>query len=218
MVQFAFLGDGISPLLDWPPNWLRNFAHNGTRKLCGFDPHPVYFIKINEDIMNCISCGNQTTNPKFCGRSCAAKFNNKIKPKRISSNKCKSCSLSISHNKTYCMVCDSKRIRYPIETKTLEESIDSIGKTANRYRSIRDSARNKLIASGIPTCCNNCNYNKHVEVCHIKSISSFPLDTKIAEINNISNLIYLCPNCHWEFDNDLLDINLVFATVTQLVE
>ena len=177
--------------------------------------------------MNCINCQTQTSNPKFCCRSCAAKFNNRLNPKKPYSrkslpNKCKSCNTPILARHAHCSDCrisipGTKGI-YPIETKTLQESIDSVGKTANRYRSIRDSARNKLIASGIPSCCNNCNYNKHVEVCHIKSISSFPLDTKIAEINNISNLIYLCPNCHWEFDNDLLDINLIFATVTQLVE
>lgn len=177
--------------------------------------------------MNCVNCQKETTNPKFCSRSCAGIYNNAIQPKRpyskkSLSNKCRSCNAPILARHIHCSKCrvsipGTKGV-YPIETKTLQECIDSVGKTANRYRSIRDSARNKLIALKIPTCCNNCNYDKHVEVCHIKSISSFPLDTKIAEINNISNLIYLCPNCHWEFDNSLLDINLVCATVTQLVE
>lgn len=30
----------------------------------------------------CLECGNQTVNPKFCNRSCAAKYNNKHYPKR----------------------------------------------------------------------------------------------------------------------------------------
>lgn len=54
--------------------------------------------------------------------------------------------------------------------------------------------------------CQNCRYNKHVEVCHIKPISSYPKDTMIDEINDISNIVFLCPNCHWEFDNGILSV------------
>lgn len=35
---------------------------------------------------------------------------------------------------------------------------------------------------------------------------SFSMDSLISEINSLENLIYLCPNCHWEFDNELLII------------
>jgi predicted restriction endonuclease len=51
------------------------------------------------------------------------------------------------------------------------------------------------------TCCEKCGYDKHVEACHIKPISSFPDDTPIDIVNDTSNIIALCPNCHWEFDN-----------------
>ena len=53
--------------------------------------------------------------------------------------------------------------------------------------------------------CNVCGYNKHVEVAHLKPIHSFPKETLLETVNNISNLLYLCPNCHWEHDNGLLD-------------
>jgi 5-methylcytosine-specific restriction endonuclease McrA len=49
--------------------------------------------------------------------------------------------------------------------------------------------------------CNNCGYDKHVEICHIKPISEFDVNTKIKEVNSPDNLVQLCPNCHWEFDN-----------------
>lgn len=49
--------------------------------------------------------------------------------------------------------------------------------------------------------CKICGYDIHVEVCHIKSVSSFGDDTMISEINSIDNLVGLCPNHHWEFDN-----------------
>lgn len=54
--------------------------------------------------------------------------------------------------------------------------------------------------------CKNCNYSKHIEVCHIKPISDFPDSATIEEINCVENLIPLCPNCHWEFDNGLITL------------
>lgn len=55
--------------------------------------------------------------------------------------------------------------------------------------------------------CNNCGYNKHVELCHIKPITSFDPSATIREVNALSNVVQLCPNCHWEFDNGLLNLN-----------
>ena len=49
-------------------------------------------------------------------------------------------------------------------------------------------------------------YNKHIEIAHKKAVSDFDDSATIAEINDINNLIALCPNCHWEFDNGLLKL------------
>lgn len=65
-------------------------------------------------------------------------------------------------------------------------------------------ARKKFNNSDKPKECVNCGYIKHIEVCHIKAVSEFSDDTLIKEINNLNNLIALCPNCHWEYDNGLL--------------
>lgn len=54
--------------------------------------------------------------------------------------------------------------------------------------------------------CYVCGYDKHVEVAHIKSVSSFSDETLISEINSKDNLIGLCPNHHWEYDNGILDL------------
>jgi len=62
---------------------------------------------------------------------------------------------------------------------------------------------------GYPGCA-ICGYTNHYEICHIKSVSSFPPDALIVkEINNINNLIALCPNHHWEFDNDILKLTVL---------
>lgn len=54
--------------------------------------------------------------------------------------------------------------------------------------------------------CAICGYDIHVEICHIKSVSSFNSSAKLSEINDINNLIYLCPNHHYEFDNGLVKL------------
>jgi len=37
--------------------------------------------------MKCLRCGNETSNPKFCSRSCSATYNNKLYPKRTKEEK-----------------------------------------------------------------------------------------------------------------------------------
>lgn len=52
--------------------------------------------------------------------------------------------------------------------------------------------------------CSVCGYDKHFEICHIKPVSDFEDSATLKEINNIDNLVALCRNCHWEFDNKLI--------------
>ena len=54
--------------------------------------------------------------------------------------------------------------------------------------------------------CAICGYDKHIEVAHIKAVSEFDDNATIGEINAITNLIGLCPNHHWEYDNGLLNL------------
>lgn len=84
------------------------------------------------------------------------------------------------------------------------------------WQSARTTIRRHAVkiyeSSDKPKACNKCGYNKHYEICHIKAVSDFVDETLVEEINSINNLIALCPNCHWEFDN--LDCG-VDVTVTQ---
>lgn len=54
--------------------------------------------------------------------------------------------------------------------------------------------------------CAICGYSNHIEIAHIKAVSEFEDSSLISEINDINNLIALCPNHHWEYDNGLLKI------------
>jgi predicted restriction endonuclease len=71
---------------------------------------------------------------------------------------------------------------------------------------IQEHARKVFLASGLLLACGVCAYNKHVEVSHRKAVSQFPDTARVVEINSIHNLIALCPNHHWEYDNGLLTL------------
>lgn len=56
--------------------------------------------------------------------------------------------------------------------------------------------------------CERCGYDKHINVCHIKALKDCSMKELLKNINSFDNLIGLCPNCHWEFDNGLLELPL----------
>ena len=79
---------------------------------------------------------------------------------------------------------------------------------ANKYDTVRKNAR--LYSKYFyPTKCMICDYDKHYEVCHVKDLKDFTREETIYEVNNKTNLIHLCPNCHWEFDHNQLDIQKI---------
>ncbi len=69
---------------------------------------------------------------------------------------------------------------------------------------IQENARNVFFRKSPNSKCHICDYDNHIEVCHIKSVSSFDDEDTMGEINNINNLVGLCPNHHWEFDNKIV--------------
>jgi len=165
--------------------------------------------------VNCKTCGidfgkrpsqiKRTLN-HFCSRVCAAKYNNVIYPKRAHENMCKQCGQrTLKSSAKYCEQCRPKFSLISSKEKTIAEIENNKG--ANRYSPIRDHARAQM--KHMPKICSNCKYDKHVQCCHIKAVASFSKDTKLSVVNSIDNLIYLCPNCHWEFDHGRLEITPV---------
>lgn len=94
----------------------------------------------------------------------------------------------------------------PILSKTKGELI-SDRKNYQSYRSsVRRLAEKVYTDSGRKKVCAICGYDKHVEIAHVKAVSEFDDSATIAEINSIDNLIALCPNHHWEYDNGIIII------------
>lgn len=149
-------------------------------------------------IKKCLCCYNPTNNLKFCSRSCAAKITNKTpKRKKTKFSFCENCNIECTYGRKYCKLCFKTCMAPDI---TLEEAIYENHHKSSAFALVRTRARTSIKAKKITTC-EKCGYDKHVEVCHIKPISEFSLNTKISEINSETNLIILCPNCHWEFDH-----------------
>jgi len=154
----------------------------------------------------CLYCGKETINPKFCSKSCSASNSNKVSIKRKKKiQNCITCGIELPILRPYRrrITCSQECIpgKQDWSLVTLEEM--RLRRGYQRHSAIRTLAR--AIYSG-PYSCYVCGYDKHVDICHIKGINSFSPESKISEINALSNLVALCKNHHWEFDNGLLQL------------
>ncbi len=157
----------------------------------------------------CVSCKTlfsvtrkrpeNTSGNYFCSQSCSASYNNKVSPKRTKRTySCVVCSIKTSKRTYYCKTCKEKKHGSDF---TLEEFSYTGKKHYQVFAKARERARKQYLAAHPNPCCEKCKYSYHIEVCHIKSISSFSKETLVSVINDPSNLIGLCPNCHWEMDH-----------------
>ena len=149
---------------------------------------------------------------KFCDKSCAAIFHNGLKLdrtkfKKEGLKKCPICDKSILRYRKYCDECYDETRR--VETFSSRTKGDIFKKSKN-YQTARarigSHARKIFFMSEKPRECFVCGYTLHVDIAHIKDVKDFEEHVTIKEINDINNLVALCKNHHWEFDNDILDI------------
>lgn len=112
--------------------------------------------------------------------------------------KCSDCETLVSHKEGRCKSCYQKLIEETNQKLLIKDCLYS--NDANKHNFIRQHASKVIKALEVERKCCNCGYSKFTEICHIRSIKSFPLDATLNDVNNINNLIILCPNCHAEFD------------------
>lgn len=162
-------------------------------------------------------CDIKRTKNNFCTKSCAAQFNNLGKqknPPRI--RICKNCGNNFTNigkrrGTILCKECAERhntKINYYKSCTILQ--YHSLPSVKNKHPSwlnahVRNFARswNKHLTK-LP--CQKCGYTFHVELCHIKAIKSFGPEDILGVINSPENLLVLCRNHHWEFDNSILNI------------
>lgn len=178
------------------------YAHSLGGKKTGIIYRKKALESYYKDPIVCKNCNNiievtstqkvsEVKKKKFCNKSCAASFNNRKKIKKTIKKEIK---------------LPAEKFRFLLN-KTKKEIFNIHKNWQSARTSIRRHAQYIFDSEIKENCCRKCGYNKHIEICHIKAVSLFSDDSKISEINNKSNLIPLCPNCHWEYDNGLLKIS-----------
>lgn len=134
--------------------------------------------------MKCITCGEETTNPKFCSKSCAAKYNNVHFPKRKLSIRriCKNCGVELGWRKKKQRCCSHHCHE---ELKYKNKPFSSWPK--HRIR--------KHLLSTKGTVCERCDFSKTTE----QGTGPFQIHhiDGNKRNNEYSNLEVLCNNCHW---------------------
>jgi len=123
----------------------------------------------------------------------------KIHTKHSQNKPCPQCNILCWSKGGVCQSCQKINAYKKYSELTIGDKIYTKHKYA-KYQYVRYWARNIAIDLGW-TKCRLCGYDKHFEVAHIKPISEFPEDTLLTVVNDPTNLMPLCPNCHWEFDN-----------------
>lgn len=121
---------------------------------------------------------------KFCNRKCFASFRNK----------------DIGHT------LKEERMTRPrifgVNENVEIASLYGIG--PSKYALIRGKARAKMNFYQVKRECFVCGYTNYVEVHHKKSCNSFSDNSLLSEVNDLNNLVYLCPNHHFEADKGIL--------------
>ena len=172
--------------------------NKGVKKvLCKNGCHPP--AKMN----SCVRCGTPTINPKFCSSSCAATINGKLYPKRKGKKITKVCTVcgdnfpfSSSYRRTKCPICfENSKIHKTHAESRLGQFVKTQGTSKgfhpawafSRVRSLNRQWNSKMLK--LP--CARCGYSIHVELAHIRPITSFKMSDTIGEINSPSNVVPL---------------------------
>lgn len=163
----------------------------------------ISILQYLHEVVECKNCNKsfecrKSEKRKFCSKTCGALYYNSFrkKPKKIKPSK--------------------EQIEELRKNKTLEnwknitkkEFFDNCKNYFSARCTITKQAKLSMTYKGVENICSNCGYDKHVEICHIKAVSEFRDEETMFDINRPENLIYLCPNCHWEFDNKILKIGV----------
>jgi hypothetical protein len=152
----------------------------------------------------CEECGTENTkrvkdqaHPRFCSVQCNNLWlgRSRRKPGRT----CSGCG-KYKWGKgiqDLCRAC----YRQDMDTRTLQDLRDSVATTYEYHAKLRGLSRQGYQG---PRACVACGYDLHVDFCHIRPVSDFPMTALVSEVNAQDNIVALDKRCHWEFDHGYL--------------
>ena len=161
-------------------------------------------LKVPDDI-HCEYCNKSFTtwnNMKKHIKICKEKIKQlKSEPSNIEIKELKNEIKKMKEDKNYEEL-KEKYEKLKEKCEKLEEELKEYKKLKmGSLNSIRAKARKKYTKYFELFCVHCKNSDKELmEICHIKPVSEFALDATEKDINALSNLISLCPNCHTGHD------------------
>lgn len=155
---------------------------------------------------------------KFCTIRCSAAFNNRGKERKWDIKFCNICKKRINYKSEHCAKC----CNIVKENYTLGRTLGELKIRRNfNYHSWRSTMGDNAVAvfkkSGRPYECLVCGSKKKIHIHHIKSISSFPDNVLISEINDLDNLMACCPKHHRRIEDGVLKVEGTYRGMEQLV-
>lgn len=154
------------------------------------------------NIMKCTQCNNETQNPRFCSRSCAATYNNKKYPKRKLQGTCLVCVAPIGHGLKYC----SKQCRDEIRPEKLTKA-----EIQKRYR---NGVKRRAVEYKGGKCI-VCDYNRCLRGLEFHHLDPTKKDFQISRANPIAwdkieteldKCVLVCCRCHREIHEGLIEL------------
>lgn len=150
----------------------------------------------------------KTKTQSFCCKKCRLAKNQR-RFYTSQKKKCPDCGKNIKNTSIRCVAC-TRHVQDCVGKKTTLGEFHSRMSVKGKHPSWKNSHIRSLArywnSDKLSLPCSVCGYSKHVELAHIKPISSFPETSTLEEVNHPRNLIQLCPNCHWESHNGFIKI------------
>lgn len=195
---------------------------------CCSECQKEWYKKNSYVVVKCENCGKEFTIKKyrydsnetkhfFCDNSCAAKYNNKIRDRKVECesenykkgyNKCPICGKLKYYKSELCQDCRNKEKR-KIKERTLGSFINGYHYLTTKCGDIRKDARRTIEESKkekVCAYCHNHEFDDILEVHHLKGILEFDKEATISEINSEDNLVWLCPNHHKMLEMGLIKL------------
>jgi 5-methylcytosine-specific restriction endonuclease McrA len=134
--------------------------------------------------MKCLSCNKETSNPKFCSKSCSTSYNNKF-TKLKKKPACLHCGqpLTLTSRKYCSNTCQAEKTRQLIKEQIVNGDVV-------RHQQVR----RYLIEEYGPSCM-LCGWSTENVVTKKVPIELDHIDGDSSN-NNLNNVRLLCPNCH----------------------
>ena len=142
----------------------------------------------------------QRSSNHFCSRSCAAKHNNHLHPKRQPEGACKRCGKTISTRQTYCSI-NCKQLNTPKP----QPAAVRLAKNKQAVVSYRQRMKLKAVSYKGGKC-EVCGYNKCVRALSFHHLNPTEKDFTISRVtrrwesvkSELDKCRLLCMNCHAE--------------------